>query len=62
MAAHRWNPLRPLREWDIEYDFSEIDSLKEQWLTTRAMVEGSNPDAYAGFMERLYRRWSIETA
>ena len=61
MAAHKWTPIRPLNEWHVQYDFSEVDSLNEQWLSTKAMVEASTPDAYAAFIEKLYRRWSIET-
>ena len=61
MAAHKWTPIRPLHEWHVQYDFSEIESLNEQWLSTKAMVEASTPDAYAAFIEKLYRRWSIET-
>ena len=45
----------------MQYDFSEIDSLNEQWLSTKAEVEASTPDAYTAFIEKLYRRWSIET-
>ena len=61
MSGHKWSPIRPLQEWDVEFDFSEIDSLNEQWLSTKARVEASTPDAYAAFIEKLYRRWSIET-
>ena len=61
MTAHKWTPIRPLHEWQAQYDFSEIDSLNEQWLSTKAEVEASTPDAYATFIEKLYRRWSIET-
>ena len=61
MSGHKWTPIRPLQEWDVEFDFSEIDSLNEQWLSTKARVEASTPDAYAAFIEKLYRRWSIET-
>ncbi len=61
MTGHKWTPIRPLHEWQVQYDFSEIDSLNEQWLSTKAKVEASTPDAYDAFMERLYRRWSIET-
>ena len=61
MAAHKWAPIRPLHERHVQYDFSEIDSLNEQWLSTKAEVEASTPDAYTAFIEKLYRRWSIET-
>ena len=61
MSGHKWTPIRPLQEWDVEFDFSEIHSLNEQWLSTKARVEASTPDAYAAFIEKLYRRWSIET-
>ena len=61
MTRQKWAPIRPLHEWDVEYDFSEVDSLNEQWLGTKSKVEASTPDAYTAFIERLYRRWSIET-
>ena len=61
MTGHRWTPIRPLHEWQVQYDFSEIDALNEQWLSTKAKVEASTPDAYVAFIEKLYRRWSIET-
>jgi len=42
-------------------DFQEIDSLHQQWLRFRKQREQLNPDAYRAFLERLDRRWAIET-
>ena len=61
MIAHTWHPLEGLKPEFSNTDFQEIDSLHHQWLTFRQQREESNPDAYRAFLERLDRRWAIET-
>ena len=61
MLEHRWCPLEGLTPESSNTDFQEIDSLHQQWLSFRNQREESNPDAYRGFLERLDRRWAIET-
>ena len=61
MAGQKWTPIRPLHEWIVKFDFSEIDSLKQLWLSTKTGVEASTPEAYAAFVRELHTRWSIET-
>ena len=60
-VAYKWQPIKPLQATDTSYDFSEIDSLLFQWVSFRKNQEVSNPDAYKSFLERLERRWAIET-
>ncbi len=61
MLAHKWQPLEGLNPESDDTDFQEIDSLHQQWLSFRRQREESNPDAYRAFLERLDRRWAIET-
>ena len=61
MLKHKWQPLEGLTPESSNTDFQEIDSLHQQWLSFRKQREESNPDAYRAFLERLDRRWSIET-
>ena len=61
MIAHRWVPLTGLDPHSEIVDFQEIDSLHHQWANFREQREASNPDAYKAFLERLERRWAIET-
>ena len=59
---HRWRPIEPIDSTNNHaYDFGEIDSLQREWLRIKQEVEGSSPNAYKAFTERLNRRWSIET-
>ena len=60
MIAHKWEGITPL-EQNCSYDFAEIDSLHHQWVNFRQQREESNPNAYKAFLERLERRWAIET-
>lgn len=61
MIAHKWQPIQPPNPASQQYDFSEIDSLKQQWPSIRERMEQGNPDAYKAFQERLGRSWAIET-
>ena len=61
MLAHKWQPLEGLNAHISNMDFQEIDSLHQQWLRFRKQREQLNPDAYRAFLERLDRRWAIET-
>ncbi len=61
MFVHRWQPLEGLDGQSCSVDFQEIDSLHQQWLSFREQREESNSDAYRAFLERLDRRWAIET-
>ena len=61
MTAHRWQPITGLDPGACDMDFQEIDSLHQQWLNFRKQREDSDPNAYAAFLERLNRRWAIET-
>ncbi len=61
MPAYMWKPLEGLSKHTSNLDFQEIDSLHQQWLSFRKQREKSNPDAYRDFLERLDRRWAIET-
>ena len=61
MPAYKWQPLEGLNTHTSNMDFQEIDSLHQQWLSFRKQREKSNPDAYRAFLERLDRRWAIET-
>ena len=56
-----WSPIEPLDEAALGVDFSEIDSLHEQWLEVKSGVEESDPRAYDRFNEKLFRSWAIET-
>ena len=58
---HRWRPIEPIDSASQAYDFGEIDSLQREWLRIKQEVEGSSPDAYKAFTDRLNRKWSIET-
>ncbi|MDE0182656.1 MAG: Fic family protein [Caldilineaceae bacterium] len=61
MPAYKWQPLEGLNTHISNMDFQEIDSLHQQWLSFRGQREKLYPDAYTPFLERLYRRWAIET-
>ena len=61
MVIHKWQPLEGLTSESSNTDFQEIDSLHQQWLSFREQREESNPDAYKSFLERIDRRWAIET-
>ena len=61
MSTHAWKPLEGLDPESSSVDFREIDSLQQQWLSFRNQREESTPDAYRVFLERLDRRWAIET-
>lgn len=61
MSTHKWKPLIGLAPETSTVDFQEIDSLQQQWLSFRKQREESMPDAYRAFLERLDRRWAIET-
>ena len=61
MIAHTWRPLEGLESQPCGVDFREIDSLHRQWSSVRAHREESDPDAYRAFLERVGRRWAIET-
>ena len=61
MIRHKWRPLEGLNSHSPKLDFQEIDSLHQQWLNFRRQREEAIPDAYKAFLERLDRRWAIET-
>ena len=62
MITHRWRPVEGLDcQAFFKAYFQEIDSLHHQWSNVRKHREESNPDAYRAFLERVYRRWAIET-
>ncbi len=60
MNGHKWEPITP-PDANFIYDFDEIDSLQQQWLSVKREREQDNPDAYTAFLDRLARRWAIET-
>ena len=61
MISHIWRPLEGLDSQSYNVDFQEVDSLHQQWTNFRDHREKSDPDAYREFLERVYRRWAIET-
>jgi len=61
MLAHSWHPITGLEAERLDVDFEEIDALQEQWSTYRRRREDDDPDAYKAFIERVHRRWAIET-
>ena len=61
MVAYGWQPIKGLDSQSSHVDFQEIDSLHHQWVSFRGQREESNPNAYKSFLERLERRWAIET-
>ena len=61
MIAHKWQPIQPGDATSEQYDFSEIDSLQQQWLNIRQQLQDSSEKAHESFLERLGRRWAIET-
>ncbi len=61
VRAHNWLPISPPGPFGESYDFSEVNSLHQQWVSIRKQREDSNPQAYDAFMDRLERRWAIET-
>ncbi len=58
---YKWEPITPITTSETEFDFSEIDSLQQQWLEVKEQVESSTPQAYEQFLDRLGRSWAIET-
>ena len=60
MAAYQWQPISPLSD-SIGYDFSEIDALQRQWVEVKDTGAPSARVAHDAFLERLTRRWAIET-
>ena len=61
MVYHKWEPIQPVEHESEQYDFGEIRSLQQQWLTIRREYESSTSQTYQAFMERLGRSWAIET-
>lgn len=61
MIAHHWQPIQPPNPAVAPYDFGEIDSLQRQWLAIKERQSGATAQAHAAFLERLGRRWAIET-
>ncbi len=61
MIAHKWKPIQPVDAAFEQYDFSEIDSLQQQWRSIRQQHHDSSEKAHESFLERLGRRWAIET-
>ena len=61
MLAHTWQPITGLETEHLDIDFEEIDALQAQWSTYRRRREDDDPDAYKAFVERVHRRWAIET-
>ena len=60
MIGYKWEPIAPL-ETSLSYDFDELDSLQQQWLSVKEERERESPEAYAAFLARLTRSWAIET-
>ena len=61
MIAHHWQPIQPANPASEQYDFGEIDSLQRQWLSIKERQDNVTAQAHAAFLERLGRRWAIET-
>lgn len=61
VIAHKWIPIDSIDPETGQYDFSEIDSLHQQWQNIRQERESSIPNAYQSFLDRLGRSWAIET-
>ena len=61
MISHKWRPLDGPDVASSDIDFREIDSLHQQWMNFREQREEFNPEAYKSFLERVERRWAIET-
>ena len=61
MIAHKWQPIQPADTNSEKYDFSEIDSLQQQWLSIRELHTSSTAQAHQSFLQRLGRSWAIET-
>ena len=61
MIDYKWRPIEPADTASEQYDFSEIDSLKQQWLSIKSQYDSSNVQSYNTFLERLGRSWAIET-
>ena len=61
MVTQKWRPLEGIDCEAYKVDFQEIDALQDQWSSVRRHREESNPDAYRAFLERVDRRWAIET-
>lgn len=58
MTSHQWQPIQPADPTSEQYDFGEIDSLQRQW---RSILELRGNDTFQPYLERLGRRWAIET-
>ncbi len=61
MISHKWTPIQLIEPDSENYDFSEIDSLHQQWLSIQEQSGGSAAEAHNAFLERLGRSWAIET-
>ena len=61
MTSHQWQPIQPPDTASEQYDFAEITSLQEQWLDIKRHYNSVTAQAHAAFLERLGRRWAIET-
>lgn len=61
MIAHKWQPIQPADTASEQYDFSEIDSLRRQWLSLKEHYHSSTSQTHRAFLERLGRSWAIET-
>ena len=61
MIAHHWQPIQKANPAHEPYDFGEIDSLQRQWLDIKERQNSATAQAHAAFLERLGRRWAIET-
>lgn len=61
MIAHHWQPIQKANPAHAPYDFGEIDSLQRQWLDIKERQNSATAQAHAAFLERLGRRWAIET-
>ena len=61
MLAHKWQPITGLDSQKLDFDFEEIDALQAQWLDHRQRREAEDPYAFEAFLERVRRRWAIET-
>ena len=61
MTSHQWQPIQPTDTASEQYDFGEIDSLQRQWLALKERQDSTTAQAHVAFLERLGRRWAIET-
>lgn len=61
MISHKWLPIQPAETDSEQYDFSELNSLHQQWINIRDQRENLTPEAYKSFLDRIGRSWAIET-